>query len=437
MLHVGTGFAHAGGGLLGDTRHEVQVEALAVGVRQRVDDGVFQLAHGVMALAERLAHVVVMAFRGNFHRPALQVLVQHGVEIVAARRRAEELEPDGVLHLTAQAFDEFLRVLRAGLQEVVQHEDGPPYMLLHVLDVADEQLRVAPGHAPAAEVVFERVGAAATGGAVARAAAAGEACGYGVAQPALHGQVAGHVVVAQHALHGVVVVKRDGVHVVGHPRKRVDVHGAAGILPGQVGDVRQIAQGRVRALGPRDALHQHAHGLLGGIAAEDVVDAVVGDQVLVEDGGGKAAEAHRRVRVQLLQDLRHLDGAMAVRHPVQVDAEHARLQARQVLLHVEVLLVQHHRCQVVDARAQPVALQVLAQGGEAERVHLEDGRGGHHVGNGAVHDGALAEVIRCGRVDVCHVHDLHGRWAVLCGRAGFVQRGKRCPPLSHSFCAPQ
>ena len=58
MLHVGTGFANACCGLLGDARHEVQIESRAVWMTQRIDDGVFQLLHGVVALAERLAHIV-------------------------------------------------------------------------------------------------------------------------------------------------------------------------------------------------------------------------------------------------------------------------------------------------------------------------------------------------------------------------------------------
>ena len=241
----------------------------------------------------------------------------------------------------------------------------------------DEQVGVAPCHAAASEVVLERVGAAAAGGAVARAAAAGEAGCYGVGKPALHGQVARHVVVTQHALHGIVVVERDGVHVVGHPRQGVDMDGSLGVFPGEIGDVRQIAHRRVRLGRPRHALHQHAHGLFGGIAAKHVVYAVVLDEVFVEDRRGQPAERDGHVRVQPLEHLRHLHGAVAVRHPVQIDAEHVRAQPCEVLLHVEVLLVQHHRRQVVDARAQPVALQVLAERGEAQGVHLEDGRGRH------------------------------------------------------------
>ena len=95
------------------------------------------------------------------------------------RRRSEELESDGVFYLALQAAYELARVFGARLQEVVQHEDGSPHMVLHVLDVADEQLRIAPRHAATSEVVLERVGAAAAGGAVARAAAAGEACRHG------------------------------------------------------------------------------------------------------------------------------------------------------------------------------------------------------------------------------------------------------------------
>ena len=107
---------------------------------ERIDDGVFQLLHRVVALAEGLAHVVVVAFGRNLHRPAVEVVVEQRVEVVALRRRSEELEPDGVLHLAGEAVDEAVRVIGTCLQEVVEHEDGPPHVFLHVLDVADEQL---------------------------------------------------------------------------------------------------------------------------------------------------------------------------------------------------------------------------------------------------------------------------------------------------------
>ena len=283
MLHVRAGLAHAGGSLLGNARHEIQVETVAVGVRKRLDNRIFQLCHFVVTLAERRAHVVVVAFGGNLHRPAFQIGVKHVVEVVAARRWAEKLKANGVLHFALQAANELLGVCGAGLQEVVQHENGPPYVILHVLDVANKQLGVAPRNFAPPEMVLERVSAAAACGAVARASAARQAGGHGVLQPTLHGQVAGEIKLSQHAFHGVVVIHGNGVHVVGHPRKRVDMHATRLIFPGQVRDIAQIAHGCAGLLRTNHTLHQHAHGLFGGVAAKHVINAVVGNQILVED----------------------------------------------------------------------------------------------------------------------------------------------------------
>ena len=87
-----------------------------------------------------------------------------------------------------------------------------------------------------------------------------------------------------------------------------------------------------------------------------------------------------------------------MRHPVQVNAEHTAFQARQILLHVEIFLMQHHRRQVVNACAEAVALEVFAQRGESQRIHLENGGRRHHVGHGTVHNRALAKIVRRGRV---------------------------------------
>ena len=87
-----------------------------------------------------------------------------------------------------------------------------------------------------------------------------------------------------------------------------------------------------------------------------------------------------------------------MRHPVQVNTEHTTFQARQILLYVEVFLVQHHRRQVVNTRAEAVAFEVLAQRGESQRVHFENRCRRHHVRHGAVHNRALAKIVRRGRV---------------------------------------
>ena len=44
---------------------------------------------------------------------------------------------------------------------------------------------------------------------------------------------------------------------------------------------------------------------------------------------------------------------------MQIDAEHIRVKLGEILFDVEVLLVKHHRRQVIDARAESVALEVF------------------------------------------------------------------------------
>ena len=81
------------GGLSGDTGHEVEVEALAPVAQRRFDGRLDHLAR-VVLLAERGAHVVVVALDRYLDRVVIEMLVEELVELLG--RRLEELEADGV-----------------------------------------------------------------------------------------------------------------------------------------------------------------------------------------------------------------------------------------------------------------------------------------------------------------------------------------------------
>lgn len=112
-----------------------------------------------------------------------------------------------------------------------------------------------------------------------------------------------------------------------------------------------------------------------------------------------------------LHDARDLDRAVAVHHPVQVDAEDGRIKLFDELLDVEPVAPEHAHGQVHDAHAVAGALQVLRDAGDADRVQLEDGSGGHLVAGGAVEYGLPAEVVHAGRVEQYQVGLGHVRFS--------------------------
>ncbi len=88
--------------------------------------------------------------------------------------------------------------------------------------------------------------------------------------------------------------------------------------------------------------------------------------------------------MQAANDLGDRQRAVGVRQPVKIDAEHRGVQAAQELLHVQILVVEHHGCQVDYPDAVAGLVQLHRHGGEPEGVHLEDGRGRHQVAYRAV-----------------------------------------------------
>ena len=78
--------------------------------------------------------------------------------------------------------------------------------------------------------------------------------------------------------------------------------------------------------------------------------------------------------MQATQYLCDRQRAMGVREPMQVYAEHRRVQTVKEPLYVQVAVVEHHGCQI--DYPDPIAGlgQLYRHGGETERVHLEDGR---------------------------------------------------------------
>ena len=93
-------------------------------------------------------------------------------------------KPMGLLQLDArQTADELADVVAAGLEEVVENEYRSGDVLLDVLDVANEQLRIAERDLLAPVVLAERVRRATAGHAVVRASSAGERGAHRILQP--------------------------------------------------------------------------------------------------------------------------------------------------------------------------------------------------------------------------------------------------------------
>jgi len=115
--------------------------------------------------------------------------------------------------------------------------------------------------------------------------------------------------------------------------------------------------------------------------------------------------------VVFLDDARHLDAAVAVHHPVQIDAECRRLEICDELLGVELVAAQHAHGQVHDAHTVAGALQVLRDAGDAYRVQLELWGGWHLIAGGAVEYGAFAEIVHAGRVEQDEIGLRHVRFS--------------------------
>ena len=72
--------------------------------------------------------------------------------------------------------------------------------------------------------------------------------------------------------------------------------------------------------------HEQGHGLVGVVATHHHVDHRIADELHRVVGRGDAAKNDRRFRVHMLEKPRNFEAALAVDHPVQVDAIQADVE---------------------------------------------------------------------------------------------------------------
>ena len=87
-----------------------------------------------------------------------------------------------------------------------------------------------------------------------------------------------------------------------------------------------------------------------------------------------------------------------MRQPVQIDAEHSRVQALHKFFYVKIWLIQHAHCQVDDAGGITITLEEFSHRREPDRVHFEDRGRRHKVAHRSEHNGFFAEIIHAGCV---------------------------------------
>jgi hypothetical protein len=119
----------------------------------------------------------------------------------------------------------------------------------------------------------------------------------------------------------------------------------------------------------------------------------VANQLLVKIRGGITAEDDRDVRSVFFAEARNFQGTLNMGKPVEVYAKGPGMESGNELSHVKILILNHPQGQIDDADRDSVPLQMLRDGGEAYRIHLENGRGRHEVANGPEEDGKLAKII--------------------------------------------
>jgi hypothetical protein len=167
---------------------------------------------------------------------------------------------------------------------------------------------------------------------------------------------------------------------------------------------RLVQQVRDRAEVPAalpDLGDQLGDRLEGVVTLNDDIDARVLDELIGVVGRRDAAEDRQCLGMHLLQGGRELDGAVALRHPVQIEPEDRRFEAAEQLLDVQIGMHEHQRRDVHDLRVEAVVGQPLLDREPADRVHLVDRGDVDAVAVAQVgeqHVVTLAEVVDAGRV---------------------------------------
>src|SRR6202161_534127 len=103
----------------------------------------------------------------------------------------------------------------------------------------------------------------------------------------------------------------------------------------------------------------------------------------------------------LLQHGRELDGAIALRHPVQVEPEYRGFKPAQQPSDIQFGVLEHERGDVHDLRVKSVVGQTLLDREPADRVHIVDRRDVDAIAVAQIreqHVVTLAEVVDAGSV---------------------------------------
>jgi hypothetical protein len=133
--------------------------------------------------------------------------------------------------------------------------------------------------------------------------------------------------------------------------------------------------------------------LFCGIAPHHEIHLRVTNQLLVKIRGGVAAEDDGSMGMVFFAEGGNLQGALGMGKPVEVDAEGFRMEPGDELFGIEIFFFEHPQGQIDDAYMDSIPLQMLGDGGEAHRVHLENGRGRDEVTDGPEEDRELTEII--------------------------------------------
>jgi len=282
--------------------------------------------------------------------------------------------------------EEAVGVVHPGLAQVAEEEDRAAAEGADAPHVCRELFGGAVGGLVPSGEVAPGEGGAAADGAVFGAAFDGEGGHDGVFEPMAKGGVVEQVAVAHNGAHDGLEIQGEVLQGVGDVGLRVDVYLAGGGFPGEI---RHVAGCVPR----QDAIEQPPQRFFGGIAPQDVIHKRIADELCMEVGGGVAAEDDGGVGVVLFGEPGDFECAVGVGQPVQVYAESAGAEVGDGALGVVAGRAHHAGGEVEDARLVAVLLDVGQQGGEAHRVHVEDGCGGDEVGDGSPEGGALAEVV--------------------------------------------
>ena len=373
--------------LIRQSVHVEQVEPAASAL-ERGGDGLLDGLVGV-SLAQNRTDLLIMGVRGELDRPSVLERTVHIVEVLHPGT-VEQLDDDVVLDTAIPALlEEALGVSRTVLPQIPDDEYRGVQVGLDDAYVLCELLGAPEGGLlPAYHVPIGEMGPSAFG-AVDRAPADGEHGGQGELVPPVPGQGPFDVHIPHDVPDHHAVVELDGIQRIEGIGQTVVVDLPVIVLPDQVRDLRQVPS-------PLQGLHHPDRWHLGGVPAHDQIDLGAPDELLPEVGRCEASELDLGIGMVLLDDLRQFESPMGMRHPVEVDGEHVRIDLPDAFLRVEGIALEHPDRYVQDPRAEAGLHQLGAYGHEPDGIHLEHGRRRDDIGYGPVEYGLLTEIVDAG-----------------------------------------